>query len=208
MTESEIQRAFRNVLARLDHAWETAGAPVGYLARPGLSGAEIDALVLPLGLRLPVEARLWWEWHDGTDRDASVTSIEGNLLGPVLRLLRLDDAVNAYRSACQLANDAAGESGMAPQQWREGSWFPVVSTLHDSLFAVDCSVPAGQVSAVRVVEAADEHRSVVRSSSLTEVVSFWVDAIETGGWAYDQQGACWTIDESRLDPELVRSRLV
>ena len=124
------------------------------------------------------------------------------------RFSRLEDAVAAYLYACELADEAADQSGMAPQEWWDRSWFPVVSTLHDSLFAVDCSMPEGHLSPVRVVEAADEERLKVRTSSLTEVVSFWVEAIESGGWAYDGDNGHWTIDESRLDPRLVRARLV
>jgi cell wall assembly regulator SMI1 len=208
MSESQIQLTFRTVLARLGHAWDAAGAPVGHLARPGLAGAEIDDLLLPLGLRLPIEARMWWEWHDGTDLDESVTSIEGHLLGPVHRLLSLRDAVNAYNSACELADEAASLSGMAPQEWWDRSWLPVVSTLHDSLFAVDCSVPLGHVTPVRVVEPADEDRLIMRAPSMTEVVSSWADAIASGGWAYDRDEKRWTIDESRLDPRSLRSGLL
>lgn len=204
MPDHGIETQFEAALVRLEQGWETVGAPVRRCARLGLTGAEIDDLTAPLGLRLPVEARLWWQWHDGTEQDEKVTSIDGNLVGPVHRFLRLDDAIVTYRYACALADEAAEMSGMAPQEWWDRSWFPVVSTLHDSLISVDCSVPAGQVSPVRSVEASDEDRLVIRAPSLTDVVSWWAEAMESGGWTYDAAGGHWLIDESRLDRPIIR----
>jgi hypothetical protein len=46
------------------------GAPAAETLAPGLSDAEIDALLLPLGIDLPDEARVWWRWRNGTDPSA------------------------------------------------------------------------------------------------------------------------------------------
>ena len=53
-----IEQESRIVLARFERAWEFAGAPVCRFARPGLTSVEIDDLVRPLGLRLPLSSAL------------------------------------------------------------------------------------------------------------------------------------------------------
>jgi hypothetical protein len=46
------------------------GAPAAETLVPGLSDAEIDAVLEPVGVELPEEARVWWRWRNGTDPDA------------------------------------------------------------------------------------------------------------------------------------------
>ena len=41
-------------------------APALDHAQPGLTSEQMHALVEPLGLRLPVEAVVWWGWRNGT----------------------------------------------------------------------------------------------------------------------------------------------
>jgi cell wall assembly regulator SMI1 len=205
---TDIETQFKAALVHLERGWEAVGAPVRRCARPGLTSAEIDELMAPLGLRLPVEARLWWQWHNGTEQDLTVTSIEGNLMGPVHRFLRLEEAIVTYRYACELADEAADMSGMAPQEWWDRAWFPVVSTIHDSLVSIDCSVPEGEVSPVRSVEAPDEDRLVIRAPSLTDVVLWWGEAMQSGGWTYDAARNHWVIVESRLDRPIIRQGIL
>jgi hypothetical protein len=77
-----------HLLEELAERWRALRAPIADSLRPGLSDAEMDALVSPLGLRLPHEARVWWGWHDGTDSDLLSHGI-GNQIVP----LRLAQAV-------------------------------------------------------------------------------------------------------------------
>jgi len=60
----------RTLLDRFDASLEALGAPILGAWAPGLSDAEIDALLVPLGIDLPAEARVWWGWHNGTREDA------------------------------------------------------------------------------------------------------------------------------------------
>lgn len=56
-------------LEALHERWVRAGME-GLLAHlePGLPDAQIDELTAPLGLRLPVELRMWFAWHNGGAR--------------------------------------------------------------------------------------------------------------------------------------------
>ena len=56
-----------DLLETLERGWARQSAPVMEHLRPGLSPERIDDLTAPVGLRLPVEARIWWGWHDGVD---------------------------------------------------------------------------------------------------------------------------------------------
>jgi hypothetical protein len=53
------------LLADLEAAWRSQGAEIAGLLAPGLGDEAMAALLQPLGLTLPEEARIWWGWHDG-----------------------------------------------------------------------------------------------------------------------------------------------
>jgi len=60
-----------DLLDRFEARLRGAGAPIVDAWAPGLTDAQIDELVRPLGIDLPKEARVWWRWHNGVDREAS-----------------------------------------------------------------------------------------------------------------------------------------
>lgn len=55
------------LLKQFDEVLGSLGAPISRAWRPGLSEAQIDALLQPADLDLPEEARTWWRWHDGAE---------------------------------------------------------------------------------------------------------------------------------------------
>lgn len=55
-----------NLVAGLERDWDLMGARIARSLRPGISDAEMDAVTLGLGIRLPEELRGWWGKHDGT----------------------------------------------------------------------------------------------------------------------------------------------
>jgi len=54
-----------------------SGAPIAGAWAPGASDDHCDALLLPLGIDLPDEARTWWCWHNGIRADAPVRDRPG-----------------------------------------------------------------------------------------------------------------------------------
>ena len=61
---------------------------------PGLTDAEMDDLMRPLGLTLPEEDRVWWRWHDG---------LTDQTFGPRFWLLPLEAAIREYHSRLEFA---------------------------------------------------------------------------------------------------------
>jgi hypothetical protein len=53
------------LLDRFEAALRAVSAPVLRHLAPGLTDAQIDAQLAPLGIDLPEEARVWWRWRDG-----------------------------------------------------------------------------------------------------------------------------------------------
>jgi cell wall assembly regulator SMI1 len=95
-----------DLLEHLAERWRALRAPIANSLRPGLSEAEMEALVDPLGLRLPTEARVWWGWHDGVEVDLLSYGI-GNCIVP----LQLARAVEKYGELLEVAADVTAGDG-------------------------------------------------------------------------------------------------
>jgi len=73
------RRLSPDMLEAFDERLRRAGARLADRWRPGLSDAQIDELLLPAGIDLPEEARVWWRWHDGQQvaADGTVLTLGG-----------------------------------------------------------------------------------------------------------------------------------
>ena len=58
------------LLDQFDARLRALGAAIVDMWAPGLSDDAIDALVGPIGIELPEEARVWWRWHNGVKAGA------------------------------------------------------------------------------------------------------------------------------------------
>jgi hypothetical protein len=96
------------LLHRLEDCLASRGALMSDWWRPGLRDAEIDALLMPVGIDLPEEARIWWRWHDGVEvmPDGRVHSLAGR------QLLTLSQAVEVYEQFRGLNNELYGVDGL------------------------------------------------------------------------------------------------
>lgn len=183
------------LLEALAERWRVLGAPIVDSLRPGLSDAEMDTLVAPLGLRLPAEARIWWGWHDGAETGLVSHSI-GNFIAP----LRLAAAVEQYGQVLEDAATVAGDDdSVAPEEFWRQDWFPFAMPTR-ALLACDCSVASGAATPIRYVdfEFPAESREPV-APSLGAVVSLWIEAIDCGAWTYDHdRPGGWELHPERL----------
>lgn len=59
-----------DLLERFETALREVGSPVVDRWEPGLADEQIDALLQPVGIDLPEEARVWWRWRNGVASDA------------------------------------------------------------------------------------------------------------------------------------------
>jgi hypothetical protein len=182
-------------LARLRRVWAAQGAPLVERLRPGLSMERIDELTRPLGLRLPVEARTWWGWHDGVDVELGIAYE----LGPSLAFLPLDRAV----ALCRLARAHAAEvwGDRADEVWRP-SWFPLAERTGE--IRCDCAVADGDPTPIFWADSHDydaEGLSTPKAVSLGQMVGWWIEALETGAWEYDHGRGRWVRHRERLPAE-------
>ena len=162
------------------------GVPAADAAQPGLSAAEISESVSPLGLSLPHEAMLWWEWHDGVPADADAWQI-----APGRRALPLSEAVNECRRIRVMTATVAARDHLDPERLWSPTWFPLIA--YDGLYAVDASGPKDAPCPVRI-HWFDEPNSPNDLTSIGELVSLWIEAFDRGVWTFDPNKNQWVID--------------
>lgn len=147
---------------------------------------------------------MWWGWHDGVGAGKP-----RELGGPWFVFLTLADAVDQYRTSRDLAVTAALTPDETDRLWHP-SWFPITVTGYGAVIACDCSVPDDSPTPIRVVDWGHNERSdVPAAQSFGQMVEWWIEALESGAWRYDQTLGRWVIDHDRLeDPHLGLTRLV
>lgn len=193
-------------LEQLLDRWRSAGAPIAESLRPGLSEQAQDAIVTPLGLRLPHEARVWWGWHDGTN-----TTTASYAIGLDLLYLPLEKALGVYKRQLHVAATvASGDDSLSPEDVWPDNWLPISIRGNGAMMVCDCSVPEGSPTPIRHVDHEFFNQAVDPvAPSLGTVVSSWIDALDTGAWTFNPGLKRWDHDPSRLsDPSVAGSHLV
>ena len=209
-TDRLIQR-----LADLEREWRLQGAPVAEKAAPGLTDAQIDVLMAPVGIDLPDELRAWWRWHnglveDGTDYGFGPTFDFGSVGPGAWQLISLEEAIDRYqcesRSAQWPGDPIAGEF-----YWRD-SWFPFAAASQDVLF-LDTAEATSDVCAPVRFRASENWRywDVPQAPSLADGVGMWVRALREGYFVWDpdagEQGE-WVHHRVRPLPLNLRNPLI
>jgi cell wall assembly regulator SMI1 len=200
------------MLTDLERQWQRQGVPLLEHLRPGLPRSEIDALIAPLGLRLPVEARTWWGWHDGARTNGPSVR---RTIGAGFEYLPLAEAVEQYRLCREASEQVASTEGhprpmSEPEYWWRPQWFPITLTGYGGVVACDCSVGNDSPTPIRMVWwAGRESFAEPVAQSFGQVVSWWIDALRTGVWRYDAGRDKWQVDHGLLDdPSRELTRLV
>lgn len=187
------------MLERLFEGWRHAGAPIVQSLRPGLDEREIDATTSELRLRLPVEARTWWAWHDGAS-----STMTSHALGLGFLYLPLSKAVALYRQWRAIAHESVDPASLDPERdaddiWHP-SWFPISKGGDGTTVACDCSVDEGAPSPIRSVHWSKRvgRSAVPVADSLGTVVSWWIEALEDGTWTYDHKRQGWNSNSAQF----------
>jgi cell wall assembly regulator SMI1 len=191
-------------LRRLETLWIEEGAPLVEHLRPGVARGELERLLGPLDVRLPTEARLWWEWHDGVP-----SGQPRDMGGAAFFFLTLADAVDQYQASRCIATTAAVSDEERLRLW-DPCWFPISITGYGGVITCDCSAPDGAPTPIRLIDwGHNEQSNVPVARSFGEMVAWWIDAIERGAWRYDSDLECWELDRGKLaNPNLELTRLV
>jgi hypothetical protein len=203
---SNITSLDSDMLLAYEQRLRAQGVPVDQWRIPGLTSAEIETTMAPLGLSLPIEARTWWEWNNGATLDGRV-----KLFGPYIECFSLEGAVRQYEKSRGVAQRAAEDDLPPPwdnpDTWWVPTWFPIVNSGHT--VTVDCSVSSGQPTPIRYIDWTDvEGFFEPRAQSLGQMIALWISAIDTGAWKFDPAQNDWEINREFLDPKIGMTPLV
>jgi hypothetical protein len=167
-----------DLLERFEDSLRSVGAAITETWAPGLTDEEIDRAVRKAGLRLPEEARRWWRWHNGTVPGTRPPRWD---LLPSRPLLDLDTVVD------QLLDDIDPSSHLL-QPLPDQPWI-----------FFDCRVEPDQPVPIVVSGHGQDDRVVL--PSIGELVTIWVDLIETGAFATNPDGT-WQWEFDRIPAEI------
>lgn len=194
--------AFEALLVAWESEWRSQGANIAAALRPGLSDEQILAVTTPLGMHLPLEARIWWRWHDGVQRMAGRWCDSG-----VLQLLGLSEALGVREQMLTIA----AENWDDPRAGTEGTWpttwVPIGEFGNGDVVAVDCAAAEGEVTPVWRVGWEDEDFKTPRLGSLTELVQMYLDLTTSGIYSWDVEEDRWKRDYDRMPEQYRRTRL-
>lgn len=180
MTEG-LQELHR-LLHKLDELLAQTQAPLASRLRPGLNTDEITATMRPLELELPLEAQIWWQWHDGVEHLAPGWRIplHEQIGDSSLSLLQLGEAVREYQTNRKAALDLRlGD----PEQWFQRMWFPMFR-FNGHPAVIECGQAQEVSMPLRLIEWQDDMFEEVRAPSLTALVAVWVELLESGVWRW------------------------
>jgi hypothetical protein len=197
-----------DLLERLEFLWRTQQAPVADRLQPGLSEAALDELTSPVGIRLPTEARMWWQWHNGAAPDLSLAARRE--LGPGFAFLPLEEAVVLVERLRTMAQQVwAPEGQEAVDYWWRPTWFPI--TERRGAVRLDCAVPDGEPCPVYWAYSHDHDAdglTTPKVTSLGTMIGWWIEALENGAWRYNTENSRWQYHPELIDAERERSGLV
>ncbi|HJS93669.1 MAG TPA: PASTA domain-containing protein [Solirubrobacteraceae bacterium] len=159
-----------DMLAQLDDRLRDAGALLPNRWRPGLSDARIDALLLPAGIDLPEEARLWWRWQNGQEitPDGRVHTLGGRQVPP------LEYVVEWYENFRGIHHAAFGVDGL------------LLALMEQPVVYFDCSRGSDEPVPVYTIGHGDLPRLVL--ASIGDLVLAIHELLDCEAWFVDSEG--------------------
>ena len=176
------------LLAEFETEMVAAGA--GHMLAPLQPGLEPDIVRTRLGeigMAPSREVLAWFAWRNGS---------EGHLVLPGKIFYSLDEGIGEYEQA---------DRGEYDWQWRE-AWLPLTRSGNMNRIVVDCREDA-EASAVRCVAFdsglfSDSSLSAAPQPSLCVMVSWWIEALRAGIYAWEPAVGDWTWDRfNQIPPE-------
>jgi hypothetical protein len=187
----------REALAGMEHEWRRLGAPIVPRLRPGLSDEQLDDLGRRFGWNLPLEVRVLWGWHDGTDQ---IDHPWKQSIGPgAFSFLSAEDALQETEQQRKWAPDEPPEE----PGWRR-RWLLIMNEGPQRLY-VDTDVPdAGPESwhPLGYVPHDWAHAYIQVARSLTQAASLWWWILQNDYYAVDSEG--FFVQTDKLKPLWMR----
>jgi hypothetical protein len=183
----ETQLLDRKLLDEFEARLRALGAGIVDGWAPGLTDDQIDALVRPIGIDLPEEARVWWRWHNGVQPGSNCETWD---IMPDRSLSTLEESLDLY---------------VERRDWARDAGFPEILLSPDSAFPIILFQCAGERHApvpVYVLEdwAAEAPRLAL--PSIGELVRTWISYIDLGLATTDADGS-WRRDRHRYPQEIL-----
>ncbi|WP_445149519.1 hypothetical protein [Baekduia sp. Peel2402] len=173
------------VLDEFTRALTSANAAITRNWAPGLSDAEIDALLQPHSLDLPEEARRWWRWHNGYLEGTRPPKAD---IMPRRVLIGLEETLAFYAETKDTDRDVYGAD----------RWLAPVSDVPRLWFA--CNVAIHEPVPIYMQEDVDDPEPVL--PSIGELVKLWTELIDTSVFTADANGD-WEWDFDKI-PQHIR----
>jgi cell wall assembly regulator SMI1 len=189
-------------LRKLEQLLTEQEAPVVKRFQPPARPEVFAAIESEFDLPLPDELRVWWGWHDGTDVKPHEKAAKASI-GPLFEFLGAEEALRVTRESKELAVDIDPDE---PEIYWGHTWLAIGS---DGRVACDVSTTDGGLVAVLDVDYhKTAHPGAVVASSLGEMVGWWIEALESGAWRYDDEHDRWDRTYELIPPERDRTGLV
>lgn len=197
------------VLDQLLRRWRDAGAqPLIDATRNGLTNEQMARRVSHLGLKLPVEARVWWAWRDGISAE-DARAVGTRNVGPGMRFYPLDEAVRTYEETRRVLREHEEEAALGVAEEIDAPWPPnyLLFGYTNAPVVCDCAVPDGAPSPVRLLNYGDrgEKAEVPVARSMGELVLRWLDGFDAGAYEWLPDPGRWDRDFERIPEPLRRT---
>jgi hypothetical protein len=174
-----------DMLERFDHALQATGALIADAWAPGLTDDQIDELLLPAGIDLPEEARMWWRRHNGTRAESPMVARHLAHRVP----LGLEDVVDMFEHERAM---------MLELHDRDGLLQPI--TDKPAIF-FGCTGPRDEPVPIYVQDDIDEPEAFM--GSIGELICGWQQLLDRGAWIVKPDGTM-TVVRERVPPTLER----
>jgi|SRR5215203_3691282 len=198
----QIERLNMDQLKELERLLVVQEAPVIKRFQPSVFPEVLAAIESELGLPLPDELRLWWRWHNGTDVKSHERAAKASI-GPLFEFLGAEEAMKATLESRALALEIDPNE---PDVYWGPTWLAIGTGGR-----VACEVAIGPDVPVSVLDV-DYHKAAhpgaVVAQSLGEMVRWWIEALESGAWRYDDEHNRWERVYELIPPERDRTGLV
>jgi hypothetical protein len=190
--------------------------PVLERMRVGIERDELEDALQVIGLRPSREVEVWWAWSGGVPAVAGRSADERSV-GPGREYLEPLEAVQVYRQTRSIAEELAADAAeFAPNTdrasvdwWWNPSWLPITFNGAGTTIACDCSVADGEPSPMHALNwSVPDNFHEPGSASFGQMVTWWIEALDSGAWRYDPEAARWRYDWQLVEPDKQLSGLV
>jgi hypothetical protein len=195
MLEGSSPDLLRTLLHELDDEVRARGVDVDAWAAPGIPHEVARRTLSSVGLSLPAEVAVWFEWHNGLNPEGP-----RGFPYPNFENASIDEAVRRYRETRAFIAPAgpADPPAEALELGVGEGWLRLVSSNYG--LAVDCST---NEDIPRIRNAEDDfffEPERYRARSLCTFVAWRLYGIRNGAYRWEGEGRGWAIDGLHLHP--------